>query len=385
MIKKLLYYSSLLVVGLTAMDAVCIVEGFTYGRVAFFIMLFFACLNPKVLIPRKKDEYQTILLIFIFYVGLTMPFSLYADEVFNRLLFLIQYYLIVVVVGNVVVTRKEIYHMFFMYCLGCLYVGFTMFFEYKTESDQNDLILVRADSVGNPNENSFLLVYATIISYILIKNNIYSRKISFILYLLMFFNVLGVFSSGSRMGFLILIFTIFSVFLFNLKLKLKSLLYLLIGFMFLYFIIYNNINIITFERLLGSKNDIEINNFSSRENIWKNAIIMFNSNDFNWIIGNGWCTFPLWYQKYFSIYLGAHNFYISYLYTTGLIGVIILITYFINLIKVLTKHSMFYFLLILIPFFSMLTTNWEYRRWWFLMGLFIYKLSDLKKDSNLNP
>jgi O-antigen ligase len=137
--------------------------------------------------------------------------------------------------------------------------------------------------------------------------------------------------------------------------------------------------------LLGSKNDIEINNFSSRENIWKNAIIMFNSNDFNWIIGNGWCTFPLWYQKYFSIYLGAHNFYISYLYTTGLIGVIILITYFINLIKVLTKHSMFYFLLILIPFFSMLTTNWEYRRWWFLMGLFIYKLSDLKKDSNLNP
>ena len=22
----------------------------------------------------------------------------------------------------------------------------------------------------------------------------------------------------------------------------------------------------------------------------------------------------------------------------------------------------------------MLTTNWEYRRWWFLLGVFVYKL-----------
>lgn len=32
------------------------------------------------------------------------------------------------------------------------------------------------------------------------------------------------------------------------------------------------------------------------------------------------------------------------------------------------------YLLLLLPLISMMTTNWESRRWWFLMGVFIYKL-----------
>ena len=101
-----------------------------------------------------------------------MPFSLYADEVFNRLLFLIQYYLIIVVVSNVVVTRREVYNMFFAFCLGCLYVAYIMFFTYTTGASMDDETAFRSENVGNPNENAFLSVYAIIVSYILIKNNI---------------------------------------------------------------------------------------------------------------------------------------------------------------------------------------------------------------------
>lgn len=385
MIKKLLYYSCLLTIGLTAMDAVTIVEGLTFGRLAFILMIFLAVFNPKVLIPSKKDEYQTILFIFILFVIITMPFSLYADEVFNRLLLLIQYYLIVVVVSNVVVTHKQIYNMFFAYCLGCLYIAYMMFFTYSNEASIYDEIAFRSETVGNPNENAFLIVYAIIISYILMKNNIYNRKISKILSVFVLLYILAVFTSGSRMGFIIMTLSLVVIFIFEFKFNFKYIFYVFIGMISLYFLVNNYITDSTLERMFNVTNDIESSNLASREDIWANAVTMFNSEDFNWFIGNGWATFPHWYQKYFNNFKGAHNFYISYIYTTGLIGFFIFISYFVCLFKRLSKESFAYYLLLLVPLISMASTNWEYRRWWFLLGLFVYKIKDINMNTDLKP
>lgn len=385
MIKKLLYYSCLLTIGLTAMDAVTIVEGLTFGRLAFILMIFLAVFNPKVLIPRKKDEYQTILFIFILYVIITMPFSLYADEVFNRLLFLIQYYLIVVVVSNVVVTQKQVYNMFFAYCLGCLYIAYMMFFTYSNEASIYDETAFRSETVGNPNENAFLLVYSIILSYILLKNNIYTQKLSKILYVFIVFYIMAVFSSGSRMGFLIMALSLAVIVTNEFKFNLKYLFYVFIGTFSLYFLINNYITSSTLDRMFNTVNDIENSNLASREDIWADALKMFDSEEYNLIIGNGWATFPHWYQKYFGTFKGAHNFYISYIYTTGLIGVFVFISYFFNLFKRISKGPKVYYLLLVVPLISMMSTNWEYRRWWFLLGLFVYKIKDINMNTDLKP
>ena len=43
-----------------------------------------------------------------------------------------------------------------------------------------------------------------------------------------------------------------------------------------------------------------------------------------------------------------------------------------------------YYLLLVIPLIAMITTNWESRKWWFIISVFIYTLYRLNKN-NLLP
>ena len=58
--QKLLYVSCLLVIGLTATDAITIIADVTYGRLSFILMLFLALFTPKILLPNN-DNYIKIL------------------------------------------------------------------------------------------------------------------------------------------------------------------------------------------------------------------------------------------------------------------------------------------------------------------------------------
>lgn len=384
--QRLLYFSCLLVIGLTAMDAITIVDNVTYGRISFILMMFFVLFTPKMLLPNK-DNYIKILFFFVLFVGVTLLFSQYSDVVFGRFLYLIQYLLIVIIVGNVIQSKKQIYNMLFAYCLGSLFIAYSMFNSYSSNILIQSEQAFQIDAFGNPNENAFLVVYAFIIAFILLKNKVYNSKvINIILYVSIIVFVLAIFSSASRMGFIIMIISATIILISMPKLKIKNLVFFAIMGVAIFLLVNNFITDRTLERLLNLTNDIENSNLAGREWIWNNAGKMIESDSFNWFIGEGWGVFPYAFQHFTGKFLGAHNFYIALFYGTGLIGSLIVLVYFINLsLKLLRykrKEELFYFLLLLIPLISMISTNWDGRRWWFLIGLFIYKINDLTKILN---
>lgn len=380
--QKLLYISCLLVIGLTATDAITIVENVTYGRISFILMMFFALFTPKMLLPNN-DNYIKILFFFVLLVGITMPFSQYSDVVFSRFLLLVQYLLIVIIVGNVIQSKKQIYNMLFAYCLGCLYIAFSMFFTYTTDlSVQVGELYQLTDEVGNPNENAFLIVYAMILAFVLLKNNIYNSKvINIILYVSMIVYVSAIFSSASRMGFILMIISATIIFISMPKFKIKNLISIALLGIAIFFLVNNYITDRTLERLFTITNDIGNSNLAGREWIWSKAGDMIEADSFNWLVGEGWGVFPYALHQFTGQFKGAHNFYIALFYCTGLLGCLIVLIYFINLsfklLKYKKKEELFYYLLLLIPLISMISTNWDGRRWWFLIGLFIYKINDL--------
>ena len=89
------------------------------------------------------------------------------------------------------------------------------------------------------------------------------------------------------------------------------------------------------------------------------------------------------FSQYSGQQIGAHNFYLNLLTTTGLIGLSLVLYYlyrlFLYLKLIRIKNKSVYYLLLIIPLISMITTNWESRKWWFIMSIFIYTLYRLNK------
>lgn len=153
----------------------------------------------------------------------------------------------------------------------------------------------------------------------------------------------------------------------------------------------NNIPEATLYRILGITENIERGTFSHREEIWESALMMISQNEIYALIGCGWGAFNIAIYKYYKFSIGAHNFYLDLFCTTGLIGLSIVICYLSQLfliIKKTYKANIVNYLLLLIPLISMSSTNWQSRRWWFMMGAFIYliyktnnlKLYECKKE-----
>ena len=141
-------------------------------------------------------------------------------------------------------------------------------------------------------------------------------------------------------------------------------------------------------RYLGIQDQIAENEMAGRGYIWGKTFDMLSQPGFPIIQGTGWGTFITVFSQYSGQQIGAHNFYLNLLTTTGLIGLSLVVYYlyrlflYLKLIKI--KNKSVYYLLLVIPLISMLTTNWESRKWWFIISIFIYTLYRLNKN-NLLP
>lgn len=88
--------------------------------------------------------------------------------------------------------------------------------------------------------------------------------------------------------------------------------------------------------------------------------------------------------------MGAHNFYLDVLFTTGAVGLGIVIYYLFRLFFIIRKTrdaNLMNYMMLFLPLISMMSTNWQSRRWWFMMGAFIYliyKTDNLKDSRALN-
>ena len=389
LLNRIIYFLSILIVGLIPLEAITIEEGVTYSRYVYVLLMGLSLLNFKVLIPPNKRYIRT-LIFFVLFAFLSIIWSHFTDETFFRVLLLVQYLSIVIILDNSVKTRSQILYLLLAYITGCLYISSKTIFDFVQNGMQSTTnTLYRVEIVGNPNENSFMIVFSMILAIIILKNWKQNKLSQLLIYSYLFIATFAIFANGSRNGFLMLslipiTYLINTLRNFSLKKIIGFLILLIIGIIF----ITKYIPEVTLLRFIGITDDLKSGNFAHREIIWQNTWEMIKSSEFNPLIGKGWGTFNYEYRQHNGHLAGAHNFYITTFYTLGIIGIILLFSYFADLFKQLLRinhNKLICLLLLIIPMISMMSTNWESRKWWFIIGIFVYKITwSIELEQNKN-
>lgn len=291
--------------------------------------------------------------------------------------------MIVLVMLNVINTQKRLKIVLGAWALGALYIAVKTASDFSTFAT-NTSDLYRVEEFGNPNENSFMLVWALIFVYLIDTTK---RKIPSLLFTLV--SAYAVVANGSRMGFILFVVTLLGFILsfMNKKrnpLHIAALLILLyIGGCFLMQYIPES----SLERFMGIGSNIENHELAHRDIIWAAAIKALSTNPQYLLVGSGWGTFNDAIRMYAGYAVGSHNFYVNILMTTGIVGAVIVLRYLYILYNYISKtenHTIISYLVLVVPLISMSSTNWDSRRWWFLMGTFIFLILKTNTISNEN-
>lgn len=367
--KDLTFFLTLLVIGFTPLDAIEIGEGVTLGRY-FFILMFLSAVYSNDILIKKIPSFFKILIGFVVWATITILWSFNAWMTIERVLYLVQYSIIVMVMLNSINTLKKIRLAMMAWIMGASYIAYNTAVNFQTLALAQDG-LYRVSEFGNPNENSFMLCYSLLFCYLVdtTKHRIPSICLTA-------FSVFAIVANGSRMGIILYLLAVagFCVQLWQTKKKIYVLALIPIIIAGGVYVL-EHVPTATFERIMGISQTIESGKFSERENIWAAAFEALDKNLLWFFGGSGWGTFADCIKFYLGRRIGAHNFYLDVLFTTGVIGLSVILYYLWSLFKIIRmtfKTNVINYLLLIIPLVSMLSTNWQSRRWWFLMGAFIY-------------
>lgn len=367
--KDLTFFLTLLVIGFTPLDAIEIGEGVTLGRY-FFILMFLSAVYSNDILIKKIPSFFKILIGFVVWATITILWSFNAWTTIERVLYLVQYSIIVMVMLNSINTLKKIRLAMMAWIMGASYIAYNTAVNFQTLALAQDG-LYRVSEFGNPNENSFMLCYSLLFCYLVdtTKHRIPSICLTA-------FSVFAIVANGSRMGIILYLLAVagFCVQLWQTKKKIYVLALIPIIIAGGVYVL-EHVPTATFERIMGISQSIDSGKFSERENIWAAAFEALDKNLLWFFGGSGWGTFADCIKFYLGRRIGAHNFYLDVLFTTGVIGLSVILYYLWSLFKIIRmtfKTNVINYLLLIIPLVSMLSTNWQSRRWWFLMGAFIY-------------
>lgn len=381
--ERLIAILSILYIGLIPLEAVTITDGMTIGRIVFFLM-FGASLFEITKCYRidNQNKHFKYLLIFSIFCFFSIIWSRDFDMSWERSVYLIQYLIITIVSTNVLDNRKRLSWAMIAYCVGCLYIGCVSYSEFGLYASVG--MSYRGNlTAGNPNENAFLINYAIIFLLIFWNRLDSSEKLKRYLcaaVIVAFAGIILLF--GSRNGFIMLIciFLLFSVPTILKRGGIQSALTisLLVGCaIYMFYGLPEELQ----ERYLGIQSQVAGNEMAGRGYIWAKISDMISETDFPILWGTGWGTFVSVFYSYAGIPIGAHNFYLNLVVTTGIIGFTIVMIYLACLFRYVKQsnypNKYLYYLLIIIPMISMTTTNWESRKWWFVISIFIYSFRKL--------
>jgi O-antigen ligase len=384
---RLRYYLCLFVMAFIPLEAVTISDDLeiSYGRIAYIFLLLLALFKPSLFIPSKKS-FIVVLTVFTVYCWISIIWSSYPGVTFFVCLKLVQYLSIVILFHNLIKTPNQILGLFTSYLIGAFYIIIKTIVDFFTigRAFLESSSVYRTEAFGNPNENAFMIIFGIIIIFLISRHS--SNRIinNFISPLYIALATVAILCTGSRSGFIMLLIFILAYSWIKIrKFSIISILKIGLVTLILFAVLIDYFPTESIVRLLTISDSLKNMELSHRETIWSNALKMINSSDHNILLGSGWGTFQDNYKHSFRIYYGSHNFYLNILYTTGLIGCAIVVTYLITLFNRLReindKDKIIYFLLLIVPMISMLTTNWESRKWWFILGIIISLFRDLNK------
>lgn len=370
-LTKLTYFFCVLVVAFTPLDALEITQGsnVTLGRYFFILMAASALFSGSLRLKRTIPIFN-ILVCFIVWAFFTSLWSVDIEVTLGRIAYLLQYAIIFVVMVNVLNSPRRLSVAMIGWILGTSYIAYMSAMDFSANADMTDG-LYRVSEFGNPNENSFMLCYALVFCFLIDKTKMRLLSILFAA-----FAAFTIIANGSRMGVIMFVASMlaFCVELWQAK-KRWYVLALIPAFIFMGAYEFNHIPTATLMRILGITSDIEEGNTAHRNEIWRAALVMIQYNPLYALIGCGWGAFQIAIKHYYGVAIGAHNFYLDLLTTTGVVGLSIVLRYLWKLfllIKKTFKSNVMNYMMLLLPMISMMSTNWQSRRWWFMMGAFIY-------------
>lgn len=321
--KKLTFFFCVLVIGFTPLDALTISDNLTLGYVFFVLMSICAVLSGSLLPPKHMPEFAKLLIAFIVWATLTSIWSYNIETTLYRVMYLIQYFMIVLVMLNVINTSKRLKIVLGAWTIGALYIAIKTVTDFNTFA-ANSSDLYRVDEFGNPNENSFMLVWALIFVYLIDTTK---RKIPSLSFTLV--SAYAIVANGSRMGFILFVVTLLG-FIFSFFNKKMNPLHIVVILTLLYIggsFLMQYIPESSFSRLMSIGSNIENHELANRDIIWLAAYNALSTNPQYLLLGSGWGTFNEAIQLYAGYAIGAHNFYINILLTTGIIGTSIVLRY----------------------------------------------------------
>ena len=369
--KELTFFFCVLVIGFTPLDALTISDNLTLGYVFFILMVICAILSRSFIPPKNEPKFAKVLIVFIVWAALTSIWSYNIETTLYRVMYLIQYFMIVLVMLNVINTPKRLRIVLGAWVLGALYIAIKTATNFSVFA-VNSYDLYRVEEFGNPNENSFMLVWALVFVYLIDSTK---RKIPSLLFTLV--SAYTIVANGSRMGFILFVVALvgFILSLFNKKMNPFQIIAIVILLYVGSYLLIQFIPDSSLSRFMAIGSNLENHELSHRDIIWTAAFNALSENYQYLLIGSGWGTFNGAIKMYAGEAIGSHNFYINVLFTTGVIGIIIVLYYLYVLYQYITKtnnRTVVLYLVLIIPLISMSSTNWDSRRWWFLMGAFIF-------------
>lgn len=184
-----------------------------------------------------------------------------------RCLYLVQYFVLAVILQNVIDTPQKFHWLCGAWFLGAMYIATETIFNYLVYGITS-ASLYRVDEFGNANENSFMLCFGVILFLV----NAERIKYKILIYAVLLYSFLAILANGSRTGFIMYLLVILSISCRNSSVEASP--YIIFS-CFLWLAVYYFNHVLSegsYERFMHISDDIKSSDLANRQWIWRMAL-----------------------------------------------------------------------------------------------------------------
>lgn len=376
--EKLLYFSVYLVYFATPFESVMVIPGVSVVKLVSLLFILYAMFYyGGFVFPRQL--FFSVFGLFTLFAVLSTIWSIDKEiTLVNSLGTTVPTFILLTYLFKSIETREHIENLLkayagasFIVALIAIYMFYTGF--HFGMSDPSRLSVLGQDQ----NELGVLLSMGVVSSLYLLLFTTTTRKIKIFYILMVVVLTFVILTTGSRTGFVILL--AIGMVLFFLVKGVNKLLYLGVAALTITALLVFVVPETTTERLLQTTKQIQDRDLTNRVEIWDMGIRAFQQEG-AFIQGVGFKTFPELMQKYFHWSEHPHNTYLVLMIELGLIGFLLYMTMIVIFMKkayfLYKTVTLFHVLFILPILLAMFTLGLEGRRWLFIFGIILIKLSE---------
>lgn len=367
----------------TPLESIGALDGSVSFSLTKMAILFQFLLFLPFLSTTSKIRFNSAIILFMALGGYWLLSCFWAMDFYHAFENLLSFYfpsvLMMITISTAIDSKKDIMNILWSFLLGCIVLAINCHFA-KDEILANALYAdqERVSTLGQDhNELSFMLNMGIVILFYTI-GSFKKPFFKYLFILVILFLVYAIMLTGSRTG-IITTILVFLLFLHNYKVNRFFVSILLIA---LLPVVISIIPESTIERLLSTSDSIKTGDFTSRGTIWKKGFDAFVQE--NMFLGVGYQNFSKMMINYYSWSVAAHNTYLSYLFTGGVVALfifcLIIRKLFVYCIRIYRNTSNSFCFAFLIPLLiAMFTLETQYRRWIFLIAIVLSRACEFSE------